>query len=209
MCAFRSSRERGSFAAKARTLFCRVASSCISGLPGGRQALKRPSAVATAYAGYSRALTRCSVPRMRVAFHDFALVDRVCQPLTIELCEPAPERDIRCRRPLALEASETLDRLDHTEPPALEQHLPCEQRAIQLTQGEQRSADRHGAPRLGEASNDADHLPLDLDVARVDRGHRSVRGLQANAVLLFVEALEGGHVVLEQGHDDVDVTRIH
>ena len=50
MCAFRSSRERGSFAAKARTLFCRVASSCISGLPGGRQALKRPSAVATAYA---------------------------------------------------------------------------------------------------------------------------------------------------------------
>src|SRR5205085_2274090 len=50
------------------TLACTRSSSARTGAPGGRHAPKRPASVAAAYAGYSRADTRCSVARMSVAF---------------------------------------------------------------------------------------------------------------------------------------------
>src|SRR5438094_10318002 len=60
---------------------------------------------------------------------------------------------------------------------------------------------------LGQFADYADDLPLDLHVPRVDRRHRPVRGLQPDAVLLFVEPLQRRDVVLEHGHDDVSVAR--
>src|SRR5436309_12822252 len=62
-------------------------------------------------------------------------------------------------------------------------------------------------PMLGEASDNADDLALDLDVARVDRLHLPVRRLQADAVFLAEEALQGRAAVLEQRDDDVAVAR--
>src|SRR5437016_148377 len=60
---------------------------------------------------------------------------------------------------------------------------------------------------LGQLADYADDLPLDLHVPRVDRGHRAVRGLQPDAVLLFVEPLQRCDVVLEYRDDDVAVAR--
>ena len=63
-----SVRVRGVLAANVMTFLCSPSRSASAGPPGGRHAPKRPSIVASEYAGYSPAETRCSVARISVAF---------------------------------------------------------------------------------------------------------------------------------------------
>src|SRR5437867_6821439 len=104
-----------------------------------------------------------------------------------------------------------------TTPPFSRRRSICRARSARLSSRRVSTGARggiveaYGARRrvllLGEPADHADHLSLDLDVARVDRGHLSVRRLQSDAVLFLVEALQRGGVVLEKGHDDVPVAR--
>src|SRR5439155_166313 len=98
-----------------------------------------------------------------------------CQ--TRPLVASAAHTNQRRGRPLCLQAAEPLHRVDDADPLPLEQHLAREKGAVQLTKCE-RGECRNGAsghgPMLGEASDNADDLALDLDVARVDRLHLPV-----------------------------------
>src|SRR5438477_5845099 len=56
--------------------------------------------------------------------HDLAAIDRPGQLRALEACKTRPERDVWRRRPLALKAAETLDRIDDADLMALQQELP-------------------------------------------------------------------------------------
>src|SRR5919197_3422023 len=71
---------------------------------------------------------------------DLGSIDRAGEVVALESRKPRPQRDVRRRCPLALEAGKALDRIDHAEPVALEQKLPRQERAIQLTDGERGDA---------------------------------------------------------------------
>src|SRR3989304_7729465 len=74
----------------------------------------------------------------------------------------------------------------------------------------------HRVPRLAavqpprsvsrsELADDPDHLALDLELGGVDGWKFWVGGLEADAALLAVEALQGDPVVLQESHPDVPV----
>ena len=60
--------------------------------------------------------------------------ERPFERLSPEPHESCPETDVRCRRPLRLQAREAFERAHDGEPAALEQQLARERRAIQLPQ---------------------------------------------------------------------------
>src|SRR5258706_1685891 len=144
-----------------------------------------------------------------------APVDRLAKPLVREAGEARPQCNVWGRRPLRLESAEAFDRVNDVELLAREQHLPREKGAVQLTKGESGgsgASDRRHSSILGESglrepADDPDDFPLDLDIACVDRLHLAVGRLQADAVLLFEEALERGAAVLEERNDDVAIPR--
>src|SRR3990172_2541028 len=61
--------------------------------------------------------------------------------------------------------------------------------------------------RLREPADHSYDLALDMHLARVDRLHLAVGGLEADPVALLVEALERGGAVLEERDDDVTIAR--
>ena len=69
---------------------------------------------------------------------ELALVDRRGELVALEPCESCPKRDVRRRRPLRLKPAQALDGVDDAHPLPLEQHLPREKGAVQLTKREDR-----------------------------------------------------------------------
>jgi hypothetical protein len=74
--------------------------------------------------------------------HGPPLLQRLGQRLATEVSQAAPESNVRRRRILALQAGNALERLGQRHPPALEQQLPRQQRAVERPRRE-RSVSRH------------------------------------------------------------------
>jgi len=79
---------------------------------------------------------------------DKVLRERSRQLLLLEPRQAGPEPDVRRLGPLRLDRAEPFDRLLHAELAAFEQELPREQRAVELTPGEDALADRATLARL-------------------------------------------------------------
>ena len=98
-------------------------------------------------------------PRWSSALTSRAAGERLRQLVALEPLEPGPERQVRARRRLRLQAAEPLDRLRGPERPALEQQLALQQGAVELAPCEETLGAGHAA-RLASvrASDGADRL---------------------------------------------------
>ena len=71
-------------------------------------------------------------PALEQRLHEPAPRERLRQLVALEALEPRPEREVRARRRLRLQAAEPLDRLHRAQRLPLEQELPLEQGAVEL-----------------------------------------------------------------------------
>ena len=81
--------------------------------------------------------------------HDAALSEGALEVRDREAGKARPESDVRCGRPLGLQAGEALDRGCRRDGGPLEEQLPCEEGAVQIAVGE-RARRRHG-PKVRRA----------------------------------------------------------